>query len=232
MELNREKTVLMRITRKKLPSSYLYKIQDCVISEVKEYKYLGVTFTSDLKWSAHISKTCASAMRKLCFLRRKLRTAPASTKSLAYNTYVRSKLEYAAVIWDPHTQKDKIQLERVNRKAVRFIFGTYKREDSPTQLMQENHIQTLETRRKISRIAFLHNCLSGKIKLNIPDYVKPLATRRTRHNHQHSLAPIFAKTNSYKYSFFPQTVEDWNSLPAQLFLCSNFVSEVEKHFSF
>lgn len=78
MELNRGKTVLMRITRKKLPSSYFYKIQDCIISEVKEHKYFGVTFTSDLKWSAHISKTCASAMRKLYFLIRKLRSAPDS----------------------------------------------------------------------------------------------------------------------------------------------------------
>lgn len=158
--------------------------------------------------------------------------APRTVKILAYNTFVRSKLKYAAVIWDPHTKKDKIQLERVNRKAVRFIFGKYKREDSPTQLMHDNQFQTLETRRKISRIAFLHNCFSGKIKLNLPDYVEPLKTRRTRHNHQHSFAPILAKINSYKYNFFPQTIEDWNSLPAQLFLFSNFITEVEKHFPF
>lgn len=98
--------------------------------------------------------------------------------------------------------------------------------------MHDNQFQTLETRRKISRIAFLHNCFSGKIKLNLPDYVEPLKTRRTRHNHQHSFAPILAKINSYKYNFFPQTIEDWNSLPAQLFLFSNFITEVEKHFPF
>lgn len=232
MDLNREKTVLMRITRKKIPSIYSYKLQDCVISEVQEYKYLGVTFTKNLKWSVHISNICASAMRKLYFLRRKLRRAPVSTKLLAYNTCVRSKLEYAAVIWDPHIKKDIMQLERVNRKAVRFIFGKYRREDSPSQLMESNKIHTLETRRKMSRIAFLYNCLSRKIKLKLPEYVKPLSTRTTRHSHQHSLEPIFAKTNSYQYSFFPRTIKDWNLLPTDLFLGRDFLTELEKHFCY
>lgn len=60
-----------------------------------------------------------------------------------------------------------MQLERTNRKAVRFIFGKYRRLDSPTNLMQLNNICTLESRRKFSRLSFLYNCMSGKTRIDL-----------------------------------------------------------------
>lgn len=89
-------------------------------------------------------------------------------------------------------------------------------------------IVTFRPWKLVERLVLLYSYTTAsqeKMKLKLPDYVKPLATRRTRHNHQPSLAPIFATTNSYKYGFFPQTIDGWNSLPAELLLCSNFVTE-------
>ena len=34
---------------------------------------------------------------------------------------MRSILEYASAVWDPHLFKDKSALERVQRRAARFI---------------------------------------------------------------------------------------------------------------
>lgn len=229
MQLNTQKTVLLRITRKLNPSHCCYSLRNNNIAIVSKYKYLGVTLTSNLSWSTHISDICTSALRKLWFLKRKLKSAPSQTKLLAYNTCVRSKLEYASIIWDPHTKKDILQLERINRKAVRFIFGKYRRIDSPSNLMQLNGICTLEARRKFSRLSFLYNCMAGNIKIDLPDCIKPVATRRTRHGHEFSLTPIFARTNSFKFSYFSKTVEDWNSLPSDIFGSNNFIADLECH---
>lgn len=231
MEINVQKTVLLRVTRKREPSIFFYVLNDTIITEVDQYKYLGVTFNNRFTWSDHISLTCSAALRKLWFLKRKLRKAPANTKLLAYNTIVRSKLEYAAVVWDPHTKKDIMNLERVQRKAVRFIFGKYKREHSPSLLMLTNKISSLEHRRKLSRLQFLHNIIKGETGLQLPRFLVPLKTRLTRHRHNFSLTPLFAKTKSHMNSFFPRTITEWNSLPIHVIQSRNFTKELEKHFS-
>lgn len=230
MALNSEKTILLRVTRKKCPSSFSYQLHHQPVLEVSQYKYLGVTLTNKLTWSEHILDISSSALRKLWFLKRKLKQAPVSTKMLAYNTCVRSKLEYAAEVWDPHYKKDVMQLGRVRRKAIRFIFGRYKRHDSPSLLLQKYNVPTLEARRKISRLGFLYNCCVGKTKLPnciLPDCIKHLTTRTTRHNHEYSLSPIFARTNVHKYTFFPRTVSEWNSLPRMIFESTDFMKELE-----
>lgn len=220
----------MRVTRKKEPSIFSYVLNDTIITKVDQYKYLGIAFDNKLTWSGHISLTCSSALRKYWFLKRKLSKAPASTKLLAYNAIVRSKLEYAAVVWDPHTKKDIMNLERVQRKAVRFIFGKYKREHSSLLLMLINKISSLEHRRKLSRLQFLHNIIKGKIGLQKPHFLIPLNTRLTRQAQLFSHACIRQNQISHEQFF------SVHHKRMELFTCSchrigKLYKELENHFS-
>lgn len=92
MALNSEKTVLLRVTRKKCPSVFTYHLNEDSIKEVDKYKYLGVTLTSNLSLGVHISEICVPAFQKLSFLKRKLNNATSTVWLLAYNACVRSKL--------------------------------------------------------------------------------------------------------------------------------------------
>lgn len=229
MELNVDKTVLINITRKTNPSVFTYNIHGSPIQSVTQYKYLGITLSSDMTWRAHISSICTSAFRKLCFLKRKLAKATVNVKLQAYNAIIRPKLEYASVVWDPYTKKDIQSLEALQKKAIRFIFNKYKRLDSPTQLMNANNIPTLAVRRKISRLKFLRNIFNGKLGMSAPSYLKTTTARTTRNAHKHTLQHIFAKTEAFKQSFFPRTVSDWNSLPKFVCEADDFDEVLEQY---
>lgn len=227
MELNCDKSVLLQVTNKKNAFTSSYRLNNHTLKQVDEYKYLGVTITSRLTWSSHINKICASASRKLGFLRHKLKAAPSHVKLLAYNSIVRPQLEYASAAWDPFLKKDIHKLEMVQRKAVRFIFNSYHSRASPSLLMANNNIMTLENRRQVARLRFLFLLNSQQFNVNPGLYIQPRLSRSTRSTHEHNLTPIFARTNLFKHSFFPRTIEQWNRLPVDVFSARD-VSDFEK----
>ena len=75
----------------------------------------------------------------------------------AYAGLVRSTLEYGAVVWDPFLEKDILKLEKINRKAARFIKGDFKTRTPGcvTEMMCDLDLPTLQKRRKEKRLSFL-----------------------------------------------------------------------------
>lgn len=96
-----------------------------------------------------MSNISASAFRKLYLLRDKLKGAPSDSKLLAYSSIIRPRLEYARTVWDSSTKLNFETLERIQRKANRFVNSKYRNSDLPANLITELGIQSLEKRRKI-----------------------------------------------------------------------------------
>jgi len=59
------------------------------------------------------------------FIKRNLKASPQELKRLAYISLVRSGMEYASTVWDPHLSKDKDSMERVQRRAACWITSSY-----------------------------------------------------------------------------------------------------------
>ena len=116
----------MHISPKRRAHTHMYSLSGHILDTVQDNPYLGLQISDDLKWRKHIQKTVNKASIALGMLRRNLKFLSKAHKSTAYQTLVRSILEYGSIVWDPHTIQDKQCLERIQRRAARFIVGDYK----------------------------------------------------------------------------------------------------------
>ena len=102
-------------------------------------------------------------------------------KETAYKTtLVRPKLQYACSAWDPHHQKDKAALERIQRKAARFVTGNYDRTTSVTEMLQDLQWDTLQTMSRHERLSTVYKMCHGLLDGDWGDYLKTNRERRTR----------------------------------------------------
>lgn len=211
MCVNYDKTVFMRITQKKKPLLFNYTAKNKVLSQVNTYKYLGLRICNNLSWTEHIDNVTANALRKLFFLRRALKLGPPSVRSLSYNTIIRPMLEYAVIIWDPFTKSNIAKLDRVRKKAARFIYNSYNR-TSITALLNQSGLLPVSHRNRICRLKFLFQLIKGQYNIDTSNIISFSSGYNTRQRHDFTVTPLNARNNTFKYSFFPRTITDWNNL--------------------
>ena len=179
MVFNPSKCYVMRINGGRTHRPYLYHLCGVLLKSVTQERYLGVILTQSLSWSNHISQVSVKANQKLGFIKRNLKGSPQELKRLAYITLVRSGMEYASRVWDPSTSKDQDALERVQRRAARWITSSYDRKTSVTKLLRQLNLEPLDKRRRIYRLTFLYKVLNEHVavppdKLDIKQNGRPV----------------------------------------------------------
>lgn len=230
MQINVTKTKCITITQKRQHLCFNYNLSGHTLVQTDSVKYLGVTFTKNLKWNVHVENISAKAFRQLGFLRRKLRAAPAKAKLTAYLTLVRPILEYASIVWNPHQAYLIDKLEHIQNMALRFIYSKYSRHESVTALRNQASIPTLINRRRVASLKFIYLLYHGKVNIDKEVYLRPPFHHSRRTNHSCPIRPFLPRNNTFKFSYFPLTIETWNNLPSEAVEAGsvdNFVAKIE-----
>jgi len=145
-----------------------------------------------------------------------MRRCPAKLKESAYISLVRSTLEYASSVWDPHLAKDINKLENIQRRSARFVKGDYCTTSSVMQMLQELGWQDLQSRGRDLRLALLYKVVMGHVGIQ-PEHVGLVAADdKTRAKHQFKFRAVGSSTQAFHHSFAVRTVGDWNSLPSHV----------------
>ena len=213
MKFNVSKCNVLSVTNKKKPVKFDYKLHNQNLKHVKSAKYLGVEFTSNLKWSTHINQLASRANKTSAYIHRNLKGCPIPVQTQAFQAVVRPTLEYCSTIWDPHHQKDIDTLEKCQNRAARRIARKFSPRESASKIKNNIGLETLESRRKIKKLTTFHNIVHNKISVGLPTNVNR-ATRKTR-GHETKFVLPQSRTNSHRHSFFPSTVRLWNDLPPE-----------------
>ena len=214
MDFNISKCYLLRITKKRKPSPYTYIIGNRELTQVDSQKYLGITISSDLSWNKQCSQVSSKAHRTLGLLKRTLSDCSKQVKERAYLALVRPQVEYATAAWNPHTDKNVTQLEKVQRQAARFVSGDYRRTTSVTGILTHLGWDTLETRRLLAQTTCFFKIHNQLINIHLPPILqKP--SRSCRLSHPLQYLQLQPNNMIFQYSFFVRVIPVWNLLPAQ-----------------
>ena len=133
---------------------------------------------------------------------------------------MRPILEYASPVQDPHGKVVQEELEKVKNRTDRFVTGNYNFETgSMISILEQLGLESLHKRRKGNKLILLFKGLKGRASLPCDDLQPP--NRRSRNQHPMAFQVPYAKTDIYKYSFFPDIIRDWNALPTATSIISS-----------
>lgn len=202
----------MKLTRKKKHHiDFEYQLEGSKLEFVDNIKYLGVHIANDLRWNKHVHEVTNKANKLLGMLRRNLYFCTKDVRETAYLSLVRPILEYAGTVWDPNCLHLENDLERVQKRAGRFVMNNYSFEEgSMTSIMNELGWKQLKQRRQENRLILLHKGLNGYANIPISDINQNKRKQRKGHNQQFQIP--HARTDIFKDSFIPKTLKDWNQL--------------------
>lgn len=211
MRFNASKCNIMRVTNKHKLASPNYNIAGSKLETTNECKYLGIIIQNNLKWNQQTQHATNKASKTLGFIKRNFHYASKNTKEKLYHTIVRPHLEYGVAAWDPHTTKNINNMEKIQRRAARFVVGDYSRESSVSQMITSLGWDSLQDRRRAHRLTCLYKITNDLLEIS-KDYTKP-KTDRNRRGHDQQFTLFNTRLAPFANSFFPKTIAEWNILP-------------------
>ena len=215
MRFHPDKCVVLPVSRKDSIIDPTYFLHGQQLAVVRDAKYLGCVLTHDLRWRKHIDQICSKANRTLGFLRRNLSVNSQHLKTQAYTSLVRPLVEYASPVWDPYTKETIDQVEKVQRRASRYVTNRHDWRTSTSELTESLRWQSLVQRRQDARLTLIYKIANGLVHMEKDSRLIP-PRRMSRHTHEHSFQIPPTGQDYRKYSFFPRTIVDWNCLPCDI----------------
>ena len=174
-------------------------------------KHLGLYLDEKLSFYDHINAKISKANKGIGIIKRLLNTLPRNSLLTIYKSFIRPHLDYCDIIYDqPNNESFCTKIERIQYNAALAITGAIKG-TSQTKLYKELGLESLKFRRWFRRLCTLFKVkTSGK-----PEYLLNLIPTGQHSYNTQSLDKIetyYCRTDTFKNSFFPYTIVEWNKL--------------------
>ena len=100
-------------------------INDKIIERVKEFKLLGITFSQDMKWNAHVNLATSKAYGTLKTLSKIKRFMPYHIRKQLAEMLVLKRLDYGDALFHHAPKYLHQQLQRIQNATASFVRGRY-----------------------------------------------------------------------------------------------------------
>ncbi|KAL0881825.1 hypothetical protein ABMA27_001603 [Loxostege sticticalis] len=214
LDLNVSKCYVCSFTRKPTKLIFNYTLLNLPLTRVDKIKDLGVIFDSKLLFDEHINNIVKKASRALGFVfRMSSEFKSVKTFKILYCSYVRSHLEYASQVWNPHYGTYTSRIESIQRKFLHYLqyrarifLPNYK------VRCKKFHLLPLFERRYSADLNYLLNVANGSV--DCPDLLAQLQLRTNvaALREPDTLHVPFARTNYRQNSFMIRASKSFNNL--------------------
>jgi hypothetical protein len=189
-------------------------VQGINISSSNNIKVLGVILDSNLKFDAHVSNICSKASQQINALKRLSKLLNAESRLLIYKSFISSHFSYCPVSWIFCGKKNSYKLEKLQERALRFVFSDLT--SSYSDLLLRGNLLSLSALRIRFLAIEVFKCVNG---LN-PPYLNDLfEINNTGYNLRDNCLLKQPKFNTKRHgfrSFRYYGSKLWNSLPVDI----------------
>ena len=217
MKFNVDKCHVIRFGKSSKRPVYQYKLGDETIPSADKEKDLGVVVNHNLKPEDHINQITGQMHNLVANMKIAFTYVDTNMARKIITTFIRPKLEYASVAWNPWLQKDIKKIERIQKAATRWVPEL--RELSYEERLQALNLTTLEARRKRGALITLYKCTTQMIHIDKENFTEE-GNRETR-GHSKKLKEKVGKKNVKKYSFPTRYIRSWNNLSEHMVSAKN-----------
>ena len=231
MKFHPDKCKLMTINGKESDRKY-YMFDDddekVYLQKVDSEKDLGVNIDANLTFELQCQEAISKANKMLGIVRRSFMNMDIPMWRNLYTSLVRSKLEYAIEVWSPYLKRNIKALEKVQRRATKFIPSL---QDLPyEERLKQLRLPSLEHRRKRGDMIQTYKYMSGLYHRN---FLIISDERRTR-GHERKLFKERCNSQIRSSFFVNRITEQWNNLPADIVMANNmnqFKNSIDAHWA-
>ena len=157
----------------------------------------------------------------LGLLRRNLSVGSHILRQQAYQSLVRPTLEYSSPVWDPPNENNIFKLERIQRRAARYVCQRFHNTSSVTSMIDQLGWDSLKKQREHAKVTCMYKITHGLVSLNPEKYMVKRHNRHSRNFNSHSYRQISTTKTFHQSSFFPSTIVLWNRLPEEAVTAPN-----------
>ena len=188
------------------------------ISGCPHQKHLGIVLDSKFNFNAHVDQKIKKCNRIIGLIRRLSVTLARNALLIIYKTFVRPHLGYGNILYDkPNNENFQNKLEKVQYRACFAITGAIQG-TSRTKLYDELGLHSLIKRRWCNKLIFFYKIVNGLLPGYLYSYLDfPSQINYSLRSVSASvIKPSLSRTKSFKNTFFPYCINEWNNLTVEI----------------
>ena len=201
------------------PNIYFNNIE---VKCVHEHKHLGLVLDSKLSFNSHINEKISKASKGIGVLKSMSRYLSVQTLDKIYKMYIRPHFDFCDVIYhipsimNPFCSEINLNylmntLERMQYKAALAVSGTWQGTNL-SKIYDELGWESLTNRRWARRLIQFYKIQNDLTSTYLKDPVSSVRNPRDTPRSGAVRNEIKCKTNSYRNSFYPNSIRCWNKL--------------------